>query len=583
MSSNLKKKLSSPFAALIAVLLCALIIWGVSSSWGGTTINRVVYTGTDGVQNSYLMFVPDSATTEAPAPAAIVVQGGSSTAHRFDSFSMELARRGFVVLAVDKEGAGFSRLVDETALMQNMVDYLKSLEIVRPEEIHLIGHSGGTWAVSKLAAANYGEVASVCFCHTSINALPRFADDPGTNFYFILSEADFGLFDTEGVNAQLARWFDMDTVEDGVIYGSFENKDAHMLYWDKKPVIHAAATWAPEVIATFLTFIGNISPEATSIAPPQQVWQWCAVFGLLGMLASVWLLLALVMKLLSLKFFESIKRPVAREMGFRGWRWALSAALSIVGGVGLYLLREKIFDTSVNSFFNSKGVNMITPYLIMFEVYELVLFFVLFYLPRKKEDGLNAYEIGLSWGEGKPFLVQIGKCALVAIIVESVMLTMFHFMEAFGGINFQFLFVSFNAITLNRVWQSLGYMLMFIFIFFASNFSQNITRRLKTTGSDTKDLAIAMVINAVLAALPTAILSVAQVVAHHNHFEYLHMNFRHMYGTPFMFAYAAMINTYLYRKTGNSWLGILVNALFIGIFAASAQPYDMNFLGLMPF
>ena len=64
--------------------------------------------GKGGLTQSGLLYIPSTATAARPAPAVLASHGYINTREMQSPFAIELARRGFVVLAMDMEGHGYS-------------------------------------------------------------------------------------------------------------------------------------------------------------------------------------------------------------------------------------------------------------------------------------------------------------------------------------------------------------------------------------------------------------------------------------------------------------------------------------------
>ena len=93
---------------VLLVILTAVLNWGVVSDWGNVKITRMTMVGRDGNQFSALLYVPKTATNATPAPALINFHGNAGNARNHESWAVEFARRGFVVLSVDQYGSGDS-------------------------------------------------------------------------------------------------------------------------------------------------------------------------------------------------------------------------------------------------------------------------------------------------------------------------------------------------------------------------------------------------------------------------------------------------------------------------------------------
>ena len=128
------KKAVRFFAVTMAILLaCSIMIWGFQTAWGQVKISRIYINSQDGTSVSSLIYVPKNATDETPAPVAVIFHGRSNHAHSNDTWSMELARRGFVVLSPDLQGGGESDPdVDRGIQAITTAQYANGLSFVCP-------------------------------------------------------------------------------------------------------------------------------------------------------------------------------------------------------------------------------------------------------------------------------------------------------------------------------------------------------------------------------------------------------------------------------------------------------------------
>ena len=234
--------------ALIVMILCSLVNWAVITGFGKTKITQMNLVSENGYQNTALLYVPETATVENPAPAIIMFHGISGNARNHESWAVEFSRRGFVVLSVDWYGNGGSdfngqQITDtQWPALQQYIDYLKSMDNVNSDELVFGGHSMGTDPTYFLAARNNPKVALLC------NLLSPGASK-GTELYngnllLLSGTADksskdsnywdrvASLFDALGV--------DYDKIETDRMYGSFEEGNAKLII-RQKDMIHEAA------------------------------------------------------------------------------------------------------------------------------------------------------------------------------------------------------------------------------------------------------------------------------------------------------------------------------------------------------
>ena len=119
----------------------------------GVKVEDVRFTGASGTPMSALLYTPASATAAHPAPGILAVHGYINSRETQDGFAIEFARRGYVVLAIDQTGHGYSGgVVGQNGFGgPDGLAYLRGLPTVDKANIGLEGHSMGGWAV--LAAA----------------------------------------------------------------------------------------------------------------------------------------------------------------------------------------------------------------------------------------------------------------------------------------------------------------------------------------------------------------------------------------------------------------------------------------------
>ena len=140
--------------AILLIFIGGMMAWLTQTDGGNITIKDVRWVGTNGTMMSGLLYIPDGVSAENPAPGIVAIHGYINSREVQDGFSIEFARRGYVVLASDQTGHGYS----EGAAFANgfggidPLVYLRSLDIVDKDNIGLEGHSMGGWALGVAAA-----------------------------------------------------------------------------------------------------------------------------------------------------------------------------------------------------------------------------------------------------------------------------------------------------------------------------------------------------------------------------------------------------------------------------------------------
>lgn len=124
--------------------------------------------GDDGKEYTALLYTPKNATNATPAPAYLCLHGYSGNARNHESWAVEYARRGFVVLSIDNYGSGDGEFAEPLSTadpnantMMNpsnnlipvaMAKYLDSLPYVDSSNIIIGGHSMGCNSATAAAA-----------------------------------------------------------------------------------------------------------------------------------------------------------------------------------------------------------------------------------------------------------------------------------------------------------------------------------------------------------------------------------------------------------------------------------------------
>jgi dipeptidyl aminopeptidase/acylaminoacyl peptidase len=145
---------SLAIAGVILILAGGLLAHLTQTS-GGIRIQDIRFKGAKGNTMSALLYIPTNATPQIPAPGILAVHGYINSRETQDGFAIEFARRGYVVLALDQTGHGYS---DPPAFANGFggpdgLTYLRSLEFVDKTNIGLEGHSMGGWTVLAAATA----------------------------------------------------------------------------------------------------------------------------------------------------------------------------------------------------------------------------------------------------------------------------------------------------------------------------------------------------------------------------------------------------------------------------------------------
>jgi pimeloyl-ACP methyl ester carboxylesterase len=308
---------------------------------GGVSLEEITFPGTGGLQMSGLLYLPSDATAESLAPAVLAIHGYINSRETQSPYAIELARRGFVVLAIDQTGHGYS---DPPAFANGFggpdgLSFLRTLPMVDKERIVLEGHSMGGWA-SLIAAGvmrdSYRAIAVSGSSTGTFGAPDGDASFP-RNLGLVYARHDefsnlmWGVpIATDIVQtAKLKKLFGTDQmVEPGRLYGSIAAGTARKLYMPDQ--IHPANHITSSGIGDVLDWIQQVVPAPHALPASDQIWQWKELGTALGLFGAILMLFAIGGLLLDAPFFQDLREAPAEPRGANGLVFAISVAVTVL-------------------------------------------------------------------------------------------------------------------------------------------------------------------------------------------------------------------------------------------------------------
>jgi dienelactone hydrolase len=298
---------------------------------GGIAVHDIRFRSAAGTSMSALLYVPPSATKAKPAPAILAVHGYINSRETQDGFAIEFARRGYVVLALDQTGHGYSggATFSEGFGGPAGLKFLRSLPVVDKANIGLEGHSMGGWTVLAAAAAMPDAYRAIVLEGSSTGK--PFAQE-GTptwprNLALVFSRYDeFSkiMWDVDraqdvATSSKLLAVFGTKTIAPGQVYGSVVNGTARRL---TQPVTtHPGDHISHAAIGDALDWFGQTLKGGRPLPASDQIWfgkevaTGTALIGLLAVLMGAFDLF------LTLPFFAALRRSPSIALPRRDGRW----------------------------------------------------------------------------------------------------------------------------------------------------------------------------------------------------------------------------------------------------------------------
>ena len=319
----------------VMALFGGLIAFLVQTS-GGVSVRDVRYPGEAGVIFSGLLYQPPGASAAHPAPAVLVSHGFINTREMQSPFAIELARRGFVVLAMDMSGHGGSggAVGDQDFGGPAALRYLKSLPFVDRNEIGLEGHSMGGAPVIAAAASDPTGYKSVVLEGSTTHFLG--SGPEGTPAFPRNLEVVFGQYDEFApLMWQVAKGADVGhsrrlqaifgtaaPVIPGRLYGDIAAGTGRLLVnpATDHPQEHFSSAGVGAAVDWFQK---TLSGEASPKPPSEQVWLGKELGTLIGFAGAVVLMLGTFQLLIATRLFAALRTDAKPTAGRRSGRWWL--------------------------------------------------------------------------------------------------------------------------------------------------------------------------------------------------------------------------------------------------------------------
>jgi len=334
----------------LAIAGLVLIVAGgwlahLTQTSGGIRIQDVRFKGAKGNTMGALLYIPPNASAQTPAPGILAVHGYINSRETQDGFAIEFAHRGYVVLALDQTGHGYS---DPPAFANGFggpdgLAYLRSLDIVDKNNIGLEGHSMGGWTVLAAAIAMPNDYKSMVL-EGSSTGKPFAADGtPGwprnTALVFAqyeeFSKLMWGVERARDVTQSPKLWTLFGThgaIEPGKLYGDIAQGTARVLY--TPAITHPAEHFSHEAIGYSLDWFDKTLKGGTPRPANDQIWFRKEIGTLIALIGFVALLIGVFDGLLESPVFSRLRLPevadgtMPEHVAASGHRWTAAFVLS---------------------------------------------------------------------------------------------------------------------------------------------------------------------------------------------------------------------------------------------------------------
>lgn len=496
-----QQKKCSVIAAAVSLALVFLfmaVASGFNSAWGNVAVRDVYYPSSEGTMLHGQLFLPKGVSSANPAPAILNMHGGSDYLQMVGTYSIELARRGYVVLSVDAYGSGSSAYLsggaaanaggsgkeNNSALkldggVSTGLEQLLTYKFVDQENIGMIGHSmGGTYVAN--AALEYASHIKAIMPWGSGSFVDKMKASDSADFTFnvgyINAECDeMVVFATQAETSELLKdpalkafvGTDEDIVA-GKTYGSFADGTARVIY--TPDTTHVGNIINRDSIGSLVAFFAQAMPTGSALGSSDQVWMYKEVFGALAVAALLAFIISAAFILLRLPVFAELtvceERPAVQMSG--GLKLAGILICVAVPALTLHWAGLRLAGLKPNALFPMNWANSVAGLAVVNGLILLALLLI-WHFTRKKKGGGSLASYGFT-GEGNRLdWRQILKSALAAVVLVCVTYAAVNLCYGMFRIDFRVWQFGIMPITLERFPYLFGYLLCYLFAFGVMN------------------------------------------------------------------------------------------------------------------
>ncbi len=503
------------WGCLAVVLLASWAGSLVQSDGGAVQVRGLVLPARNGQWIAADLFRPRTATAARPAPLVVVVPGFQRSKETQANISLELARRGVVVIALDPSAQGGSSAslstraaTEEGYGLFAVIDYAATgvLNYVDRGRMAATGHSAGGNA-ALLAASHFGREAERTGTPSKLHAVfvsgyvltltERTLRPVRSHLGISYALHDEGAYRNELGHGDLRRAPEalravrsglgpsgqaLTEIEPGRYYGADADRTLRVVY--NEPLLHPFQPYSVEATANQLEFFIRTLGLHDVPGPRDQVWYWKELCGLLALAAALTALVPLARWLLAaVPAFATLVRPMPPAPppptgSGRVLLWAFLVLGAVIAGVSyipLAELSQRLFPEAsgrtLTWFFPQRMNNALMLWALVNGLVGFALFGVARRLRRERpgaEESVPGWRISGA---------ELGRTGLLAVILWGAFFLVLAGVHAVFHVDYRFLFFGARPIGPSIVALLPMYAPAFLVFFLANSLRVNAALR----------------------------------------------------------------------------------------------------------
>lgn len=614
-SAPRKRHLSSNWLLLTCLLLVVVAI-GLASlvqSAGGTVqVMEIKLPTQNGQWLVADLFRPRSATSEHPAPLVVVVPGFQRSKETQANISIELARRGIVVIAIDPYAQGGSSsstsprsATEEGYGLYAVVDYAAdtgNLNYIDKSRIGVTGHSAGGNAAIQAAsyfgreaekAGRPSKVHSAFVSGYVLTLTDKILRSVRSNVGIGYALHDEGAFRNELKNGDMrrapealrfvqsglgAKAAPLAEVEIGKYYGDAAARTLRVVFNER--VLHPFQPYSLEAMASQLEFFRKVFKLEGGPDSQDQIWYWKELLSLVALVAAFVALVPLGRLLLtSVPYFQVLVHPLppAQPRPQRAGKllfWSLfigGALIACYSYIPMVKLSQQLFVAASGReqtwFFPQRMNNAVMLWAVFNSAVGFLLFFLSYQLFGRRR-GIRPE----MWGAATS-IRELWRSALLALILWLAFFLLLAGVYYFFHVDYRVLFFGVRPFQPAILGLLAMYLPMFLLFFLSNSLRVNGAMRLEGD-AEWKSMLLGGFANSLgllfIVLFQYATFAATGTVKWTDDWLYINLLFAVV---PIMFV-LPYFNRYFFRLTGRIYLGPLTMCLiFITIMLSNTVCY----------
>jgi hypothetical protein len=462
MKTELKKNVYWLIAIVIVIGFFAVMAHLIETDFGKVDVGTIKFSDHNGDIIAAKLYRPIDATAKNPMPGVLNMHGYQNDKDVSSSLSIELSRRGYVVLAPDTLGHGdsggyldilkyFADMKNNDPYSAGMLDafqYLKSLPFVDKARLGVGGHSLGAMNSERIGNNDPDVRAADYLCGFG----PR--NHRLKNVLVTQAQFDeFGIFREGKPNVlkltndpERCANFGVCPVQWDTTYGNFADGTARRIALI--PFEHHLLPLFRKAVGEGVEWMNLALKEGKHdkyyLPPNNQIFMVKEVFGGFTLLLTLVSLIPLTNILLATKYFAPVAQPIPnRYVPKKSTWWWFATTNTLVAGITFPFLANygSIMD-KIEAIIPVFRMQMANGLMVWFLGNAILgaFFFWLWYRSANKNAGVTMYDVGVSFDKTKTIIDWkiIGKTLLLGVILFFWMYLLEGIFQFFTGQEFRF-------------------------------------------------------------------------------------------------------------------------------------------------